>query len=286
VNIGVVSFCTDKTLSPGQLAREVEDRGFESLFMTDHTHIPVSRVTDYPDVYGGGELPDFYRRTHDLFVSLSYAAASTSTLKVGTGICLVPQRDPIATAKAVASLDSLSGGRLAAFGVGFGWNRDELEAHGTDFKTRREVARDRVEVMRSLWRDETASYDGEYARLAPSWAWPKPTSVPRVYLGGGGPTTMRHAAEWADAWYPVIRGDDPTMENTYPKFWQIVDEVGRDRSTIGIACASVPGDAHVLDRLQDQGVERVTLWLDPQPPDGALRELDNLAKLLPTFAEA
>jgi probable F420-dependent oxidoreductase len=284
MKIGVVSFCTEETLSPPQLAVEVEQRGFESLFMTDHTHIPVSRVTDYPDVYGGGELPDFYKRTYDLFVGLSFAAAATSTLKLGTGICLVGQRDPIVTAKEVASLDSLSGGRLAAFGVGFGWNRDELEAHGTDFKRRREITRDRVAIMRQLWTEEVASFDGEHARLAPSWAWPKPTSPPRIYLGGGGPTTMRHAAEWADVWYPVNRADDPTMENTFPKFWSIVDELGRDRSTIGIACASVPGDPHVLDRLREQGVERVTLWLDPQGPDAMLRDLDELAKLLPVFA--
>ena len=149
MKIGVAAFCTDETLSPAQLAVELEQRGFESLFITDHTHIPVSRVSDYPDVYGGGELPEFYKRTHDVFVALSFAAAATSTLNLASGVCLVGQRDPIVTAKAVASLDALSGGRLAAFGVGFGWNRDELEAHGTDFKRRREVTRDRVAVCAS-----------------------------------------------------------------------------------------------------------------------------------------
>jgi probable F420-dependent oxidoreductase len=284
VEIGIVTFCTEDTGSPSELATEIEHRGFESLFLTDHTHIPVSRATAYPEVYGGGELPDYYSRTHELFVALTHAAAATSVLRVGTGICLVGQRDPIVTAKAVATLDSLSGGRLAAFGVGFGWNRDELEAHGTDFAHRREITRDRVALMRRLWDDDVAQYEGEYARLAPSWSWPKPTRPPRVYLGGGGPTTMRHAAEWADAWYPVFRADDPTMERSLAKFWSIVDDVGRDRDTIGIACASVPGDPRILEGLQGHGVERVTLWLEPQPLDGARVELDRLALLLPAFA--
>jgi probable F420-dependent oxidoreductase len=284
MKIGVVTFCTQDTLSPQRLAAEVEQRGFESLFLTDHTHIPVSRVTAYPSVYGGGELPEFYKRTYDVFVALSFAAGATTTLKLGTGICLVAQRDPIVTAKEVASLDTLSGGRIAAFGVGFGWNRDELEAHGTDFARRREITRDRVAVMRQLWAEDVASFEGKYVQLAPSWAWPKPATPPRVYLGGGGPTTMRHAAEWADGWYPVIRPDDPTMEQTIPKFWAIVDDLGRDHSTIGIACASVPGDAHVLEKLREQGVERVTLDLAPREPDAQLRALDRLARLLPVFA--
>ena len=204
MKIGVAAFCTGNAES-AQLAVEVEQRGFESLFITDHTHIPVSRVTDYPDVYGGGELPDFYKRTHDVFVALSFAAAATSTLKLASGICLVGQRDPIVTAKAVASLDALSGGRLAAFGVGFGWNRDKLEAHGTDFKRRREMTRDRVAVHAPAVDRGGRELRWRARRLAPSWAWPKPTSPPRIYLGGGGPTTMRHAAEWADVWYPVNR---------------------------------------------------------------------------------
>ena len=228
MKIGPVSFCTGETLAPNALAVAVEERGLRSLFLTDHAHIPVSRATGCPDVYGDGELPEFCKRTYDLFVGLSFVAAATSKLEVGTGICLGGQRAPIVTAKEVASRDPLLGGRLAAFGVGFGWHRNELEAHGTDFRSRREIARDRIELMRALCRDEAASLEAEHTSLKPSWAWPKPSSEPRVYLGGGGPTTMRHAAEWADVWYPVIREDDPTVEKDFRKFRSVVDEVGRD----------------------------------------------------------
>lgn len=285
MKIGIATFSTEETLSPARLAREVEDRGFESFFLTDHTHFPTWRAPSHPKAYGGGVLPDYYKRTYDPFVGLSFAAAATTRLRVGTAVCLVAERDPIVTAKEVASLDVLSGGRLAAFGVGFGWNRDELEAHGGDFKNRREVVRDRVQLMRRLWTDEVASYEGEHAHLAPSFAWPKPTTSPRIYLGAVGPKAMRHAAEWADVWYPPIIPDYPTLEQRIQEFWRIVDELDRDPDTIGIAFASVGrGDLQWLDRMREHQPERVVLLLEPQTPDRQLRELDDFARLIPEFA--
>jgi probable F420-dependent oxidoreductase len=278
VRIGLSTFCTDQTIDPGELAREAEERGFGCLFLTDHTHIPVSHD---PKSREGEPLPEYYKRTHDPFVALSFAAGATTTLGIGTGICLVAQRDPIVTAKQVASLDRLSGGRVT-FGVGFGWNRDELRSHGVSFKDRREITRERVSMMKRLWTQDVAEFDGTFEHLVASWAWPKPSQKPhpRIYLGGGGPVTMHHAAEWADAWFPTFKPDDETMERSIATFRAVLEDVGRDPATVGIAISSAPGDARVLERYREQGVECVTLRVPPVAPSAVLRELDRLADVL------
>jgi len=282
MELGAVYFFTDDGPDPVEFAQAAEGSGFESLFLPEHTHFPISRKTPYPAVYGGGELPRFYLHTLDQIVTMSMIAARTQTLKLGTGICLLAQHDPIAKAKELATLDLLSGGRLIC-GIGSGWNVDEAEAHGVVWKKRFSILRDKVQVMRALWTQDEASYEGQEASLAPSWAWPKPKQPggPRIYLGGAGPTTMRHAAEWADAWYVVPPPDDPTLERLLPKFWQIVDEIGRDPRTMGVAVASAPPDPRVLEKYIEQGVERAALWIDPADNhDQGMRNLGSVAKVL------
>ncbi|HET9728243.1 MAG TPA: LLM class F420-dependent oxidoreductase, partial [Acidimicrobiia bacterium] len=203
VQFGVTMFMTDETMSPVELARAVEERGLYSLYVPEHTHIPTSRRTPPPT--GDAELREEYKRTLDPFVAMSMAAAVTERLRVGTGICLVAQRDPIITAKEVATLDALSGGRFV-FGIGFGWNEDEIEDHGIEMKRRRDVAREHMLAMKALWRDDIASFDGEFVHLPPSWSWPKPAQAggPPVLIGGAaGPKLFAQVAEYADGWIPI-----------------------------------------------------------------------------------
>jgi probable F420-dependent oxidoreductase len=285
MKIGAVHFFTDYGPNPVEFAQAAEAAGFESLFLPEHTHFPVARKTPYPASYGGGELPKFYLHTLDQIVTLSMIAAKTSDLMLGTGICLLAQHDAIAKAKQLATLDFLSGGRVIC-GVGFGWNVDEAEAHGVVWKNRFGILRDKVAVMRALWTQDIASYEGQHASVAPSWSWPKPEQPggPKIYLGGAGPTTMRHAAQWADTWYVVPPPDDPTLEQRLPQFWQMVDEVGRDRNSIGVAIASAPADPRVLEKYQQQGIERVALDVaSGDTPDEGMRNLEGAAKVLAEF---
>src|SRR5919197_2424242 len=200
MDFGVMMFPTDYAVAPDQIARMAEERGFESLFFPEHTHIPASRATDYP---GGGELPPEYSHTHDPFVALTTAAAATDRLLVGTGICLVVERDPITTAKEVASLDQLSGGRFL-FGIGAGWNREEMRNHGTDPGRRFGLMRERVEAMKAIWAQEEASYHGEHVSFERIWSWPKPVQRPHppVLVGGDGPTVLDRVLAYGDAWFP------------------------------------------------------------------------------------
>lgn len=277
MKIGVVYFFTDDGPNPVKFAQQAEGIGFESIFAPEHSHFPVTRKSPYPARYGGGDLPNFYLHTHDAIVTLSFIAASTSTIKVGTGITLLAQHDAIWTAKEIATLDVLSGGRVIC-GVGWGWNQDEAEAHGVVWKDRIDVVADQVAIMRSLWRDEVASYDGKFVSLAPSWSWPKPAQAggPPIYLGGSGPRSMKEAALWADTWYVVPPPDDPTLEVSIPKFRQICEDNGRDPATIGIAVASAPPDAAILEKYIEQGVERAALWVNPAVGDEGYRNLDEV----------
>ena len=189
MKIGATIFATDYCIALTELAPALEERGFESLFVPEHTHIPTSRRSPWQ---GGAELPREYSHTLDPFVALSAAAAVTSTLRLGTGICLVTERDPIVTAKAVASLDLVSGGRFD-FGIGAGWNAEEMEHHGTRFETRFRVMEDRVKAMQAIWAQDEASYEGEFTSFEPSWSWPKPVQKPHppILLGGETVHTMR-----------------------------------------------------------------------------------------------
>ncbi len=280
MRIGVYTFSTDRDMPPGRLAAEVEARGFTELMFTEHSHIPVARDTPYPEVYGGGVLPDFYQRTYDPFVACSFAAAATSTLQVGTGICLVALRDAIHTAKDVASVDRLSGGRFV-FGVGVGWNADEFAAHRAEFSQRHAIVAEKVQLMRALWQDEVAEFQGEHVQLPPSWAWPKPVQQPHppVYLGGNGPRSMQHAARWADAWYPTSLAGHASPEAAVAAFRELVEKAGRDPASVPVGLAPGAATEAELASYRDAGLERVDVAVVAGSEDDLLRSLDNLAKL-------
>ncbi|GGI42588.1 LLM class F420-dependent oxidoreductase [Cnuibacter physcomitrellae] len=276
MRVGVYVFATDLDLDPGPLAFEIEARGFDSLFFPEHSHIPVARATAYPKQYGGGELPDFYKRTYDPFISCSFAAAATTTLEVGTGVTLLALRDTMHTAKMAASIDRLSGGRFA-FGVGFGWNEDEFATHSADFTRRHRKVREQVAAIRTIWTDDVVEFHGDFVDIAPSWCWPKPAqSAPKVYLGGSGPLTMKHAAEWADVWYPTPPMTDPYLDEAAPAFRALVESNGRDPSTVGIGIAPAACDAHGLERYAENGVDLVNIALVADSPAAMLSQLDDL----------
>lgn len=278
MEVGVYTFSTDLDMPPQRFAAEVEARGFAALMLPEHSHIPASRDTPYPETYGGGVLPDFYKRTYDPFVALSFMAAATSTLRLGTGICLLALRDAVHTAKMAASVDALSGGRFV-LGVGFGWNADEFPNHGQRFDQRHEVVREKVEVVKALWTEEVAAYEGRHVRLSPSWCWPKPVQRPHppVYLGGNGPLTMRHAARWADCWYPTGPVDDPLLERSVPELRQMVADAGRDPGSVRVAVAPASADEDALLAFRAHGVEECNVAVMGAGDAELLGALDRLA---------
>jgi probable F420-dependent oxidoreductase len=276
MRVGVYVFATDLDLDPGPLAREIEQRGFDSMFFPEHSHIPVARATAYPEQYGGGVLPDFYKRTYDPFISCAFAAAATTTLQVGTGVSLLALRDAVHVAKAAASVDRLSGGRFA-FGVGFGWNKDEFATHGADFATRHRKVREQVAAIRTLWSDDVAEFHGEFVDFEPSWCWPKPVQgLPPVYLGGSGPLTMKHAAEWADVWYPTPPMADPHLTEAMPRFRQMVADAGRDPDSVPVGIAPGSCDAADLETYADNGIDQVNIALVADTPAEMMTRLDEL----------
>lgn len=284
MKIGGVYFFTDRGPEPVPFAQAMEAEGFESLWVPEHTHIPVSRETAYPGAYGGGDLPWFYLRTYDQMVTLAQIAASTTTLRVGSGVMLLAQRDPISMAKQAATLDHLSGGRYE-IAVGLGWNREEAEAHGVEWKKRFSTVRDKAAALRALWSQDEASSTGDLFSLQPSFSWPKPAQPggPPIWLGGAGPTTFRHVARWADGLYIVPPPDDPTLERTLPEFWRIVEEEGRDPATVRVSVASAPPELGVLEAYRAQGIERAVLWIDPTDPDAAYDNMRHAAQVMHEF---
>jgi probable F420-dependent oxidoreductase len=278
MDLGVAIFLTDRTIDPMTLARATEERGFASLAVPEHTHVPVDHTT-HPS---GGPLPDEYRRTLDPFVSLSAAAVVTERLRLVTGICLVAQRDPIVTAKAVASLDHLSAGRVT-FGVGYGWNVPELEDHGVAWGDRRSVVRDRLTTMRSLWADEVATSGAPHAPLSPSWAWPKPVQQPGppVLLGAAlGPRMLDDLVAVCDGWLPI--GARAT-EAGIPRLRDAWRAAGRADAPHVHVYGTSPSP-ETLRRLADAGVDAVSLWLPSAPEGEVLPVLDRYAGLLDVVA--
>ena len=278
MRFGVTLFATDKSIGIVELAKAVEERGLESVWLPEHTHIPTSRRTPYPGS-PDGVLPDEYRRCLDPFVGLTAAAMAAPSIRVGTGILLVGQHDPIVTAKEAATLDFVTGGRFT-MGIGVGWNEDEMNDHGTEYRTRRDVVRERVLAMRELWTKEEASYDGTYVHLPPSWAWPKPAQPggPPVLIGGAaGPKLFAHIAEYADGWIPIGgRG----LTEAIPKLRDVVEEAGRDFSTLHITPFGVIPEQGKLDHYESIGVTECVFQLPSASADVVLPLLDKQAAIV------
>jgi probable F420-dependent oxidoreductase len=267
-------FATDRTMPVPDLAREAEARGLHSLYIPEHTHIPTSRRTPPPT--GDAELPDEYKRTVDPFTVLAGAATVTDRIRLGTGICLVAPRDPRVTAKAVATLDQLAAGRFE-FGVGFGWNREEMEDHGVDPPTRRARAREHVLAMRALWRDDVATFSGEYVQFAPTWSWPKPVQPggPPVLLGGAaGPALFAHIAEYGDGWLPIGGGG---IREVLPTLRAACEAAGRDPSGIRVVPFGTVPASDKLDYYATLGIDEVVLRVPGAGRDDVLAVLDRYA---------
>jgi len=269
-------FPTDDAIRPDEIARAAEERGFESLFFPEHTHIPASRKTPYP---AGGDLPREYYRTHDPFVALALAAGVTKKLRLATGICLVVERDPIVLAKEVASLDSLSNGR-AILGIGAGWNVEEMANHGTDFKTRWRLLRERVEAMKAIWQNERAEYHGEFVNFDPIWCFPKPVQKPHppILLGGHGPKALARVVRYCDGWMPISMMAN--LQGEIAELRTLAQKAGRDPKSISISVFWAPPDRETIDGYEAIGVERVIFALPPAPRDEVMPLLDSHAKLV------
>ena len=274
---GVAIFPTDYAIRPDEVARAAEDRGFESIFFPEHTHIPTSRRTPFPR---GGELPREYSHTIDPFVALTMAAAATKTLKLATGICLVIERDPIVLAKEVASVDLASRGRVI-FGIGGGWNAEEMENHGAIFKSRWKLLRERVEAMKALWTQEQASYHGEFVNFEPVWCWPKPVQKPHppILLGSHGPRGLQRVVRYCDGWLPNA-GRGGELIPQIAELRRCAEQAGRDPKTISITAFAAPPDRAVIDQYESAGVERSVFFLPPEGADKVLPVLDQYAKLI------
>jgi probable F420-dependent oxidoreductase len=270
MRFGLSIFLTDETIAPDEMGRLAEQRGFDSLWLPEHTHMPLDH-SPYPR---GGDVPRHYLRTLDPFVALTAAAAATETLLLGFGICLITQRDPVVTAKQVATLDRLSRGRVA-FGVGAGWNRAEVEQHGTPFGRRFGVMRERVEAMRALWTQEVASYTGRHVSFEPTWQWPKPVQDPLpVHVGGNGPRVLDRVLRYGDHWMPNREWD---LETRIPELRRRAEAAGRPRPDVTYFGADL--DPAMVERLAGAGVDRVLLHLPPAGRDEVEAALDRAAAI-------
>ena len=280
MEFGLAIFPTADIQPPAELARMAEDRGFESLFFPEHTHIPASRATPYP---AGGELPPEYSRTYDPFVGLTAAATATSTLRVGTGICLVIERDPIVTAKEVASLDRLSGGRFL-FGVGAGWNHEEMANHGTDPGRRFRLMRERVEAMKTIWTQDEATYHGRYVDFERIWCWPKPVQQPHppVLVGGNGPRVFDRVLAYGDEWMPNRIGPDEVMLAQLREFAAHVERGGRE--PIPVTVMGMMRDPARIAGFAQAGVHRAVFWVPTTAPDEVEAAMDRYAAAVAAYA--
>ncbi len=279
MHFGILMFAADYAMRPDELAIAAEARGFESIFFPEHTHIPASRRSPYP---GGGELPKEYSHTHDLFVALTAAAAVTTKIKIGAGICLIVERDPITTAKEVASLDVLSDGRLL-FGIGGGWNAEEMENHGTVFKTRWKLLRERVLAMKEIWTKDAAEFHGEFVNFDPIWSWPKPVQKPHppILMGGDTPKARQRVVDFCDGWIPI--GFNPDAILTGMKdLAERAQAAGKKPSDFPVSVFGAPPDPAVMRKFAEAGVTRVNLWVPPKPKDEVLPILDGYAQLAAT----
>ena len=276
VKVGILMFPTEYSIEPAELARMAEEHGIESLWAAEHTHIPTSRKTPYP---GGGELPREYSHTYDPWVTLTVMAAATESIKLATGISLVVEHDPIILAKQVSTLDRVSGGRMI-FGVGAGWNREEMENHGTDPKTRFALMRERLEAMKTIWTSDEAEYHGRFVDFDPIWQWPKPLQQPHppIMLGGNGPKVLERVVALADGWMPNwgLQTNEELIARV-EELQRLAADAGRD--PIPVTVYAPRSKPEVLEPLAEAGVERAVLWVPPATRDEVAPRLERFANL-------
>jgi probable F420-dependent oxidoreductase len=277
MKIGVALHTTDLSMRPDELAREAEARGFHSLYVPEHTHIPTSRRTPPPS--GTAELSQEYLRCLDPYVGLAAAAAVTERILLGTGVALPAQHDTLALAKEIATLDWLSRGRVV-LGIGYGWNHEEMENHGIDPRRRRALVREKMLAMQELWSKEVARYEGEFVRFEPSWMWPKPVQQPRprVLIGGApGPVFFAHLAEYADGWIPI---GGAGIREALPQLRRALEERGRDPASLHVVPLGILPDPAKLDYYAKVGVTEAVLRLPSAPRDAVLPVLDDYVRFL------
>jgi probable F420-dependent oxidoreductase len=275
MHIGLTIFPTEHSIQPPELAIEAEARGFESLWLPEHSHIPTSRKSPWP---GGPELPKYYYESYDPFVSLGAAAAVTKKIKLATGICLVVERDPIHTAKEVSTVDRLSGGRFI-FGVGGGWNAEEMANHGTAFATRFKLMRERLDAMKAIWTQTRAKFAGEFVTFDEMMQWPKPVQKPHppIIVGGGFPHAAKRAIAYGNGWIPI--GGRLNIFEVLPQFREMARDAGRDPASLSFDVFGAAPDRDLFKRYADAGVDRVVLGLPSKSRDDVLPLLDQLARL-------
>mgnify|MGYP000223984791 FL=1 len=280
MDYGAMMFSTDYSIRPDDLARLLEDRGFESMWVPEHSHIPAERSSPWP---GGGDLPQDYWHTYDPFVALTAAAAVTTDLKLGTGICLVIERDPIMLAKEVASVDRLSGGRFI-FGIGGGWNREEMANHGTRFRSRWRLLRERILAMKEIWTQEEAEFHGEFVNFDKMWAYPKPVQRPHppILMGGDGATTFDRVVEFCDGWMPISgrSSEGTSLQEKIVLLRRQAEEAGRDPASINITTFGARPEPDAIARLKAAGVDRAIFGLPSTERDTVVPIIDECAKLI------
>jgi probable F420-dependent oxidoreductase len=276
MKFGVTMFPTDYAIPVTELGRACEDLGFESLFFPEHTHIPASRRTPWP---GGAPLPLEYSHTLDPFVAMAAVAAVTSTLRVGTGICLVVERDPITLAKEVASVDHLSGGRVL-FGIGGGWNHEEMENHGTRPATRWKVLRERVLAMKRIWTDDDAEFHGRYVDFDPVWSWPKPVQKPHppILVGGDGPRTLQRVVEYGDEWMPISGRGSADLGARIAELQEMARAAGRGPIPVSLFGSRAAPEA--IEKYGEAGIGRAVFVLPPMPAEDTMPRLKRYAELV------
>jgi probable F420-dependent oxidoreductase len=274
MKFGIAIFPTDQSISPVELARAAEGDGFESFWVPEHTHIPLAE-TAFPG--DRGEVQEMYKRVLDPFVALGAVAAATSTIRVATGICLIIERDPIVTAKEVATVDLLSGGRFL-FGVGGGWNRTEMRNHGTDPRTRFSLMRERIEAMKVIWRDDTPEYHGRFVDFDPIYCWPKPVQKPHppVLIGGNAPRVLERVVSYGDGWMPNAFSPDALAERM-KELASLAEAAGRD--PIPVTAFGCKPEQRAVQRYAEVGVERCVFWVPSEPADVVLPLVKEFATL-------
>jgi len=281
MKLGITMFATDYAMRPDDLAHACEERGFESVWFPEHTHIPASLRTPPPL---GDKVPRYLWHLHDLLVALMAAAAVTKTIKIGSGICLVIERDPIILAKEVASVDQLSGGRLL-FGIGGGWNAEEMENHGTPFQRRWKVLRERIEAMKVIWAEEAAEYHGEFVDFDPIWCYPKPLQQPHppILLGTLSPKGLHRVIQYCNGWIAVgasMQDLPAAVKNLHAR----AEQAGRKPGEVPVSIFSASADEAVLRHYQELEVERAVLTVPSRNRDQVLPLLDTYAALVPKLA--